>query len=147
MRNGEGVEKKPKGVSDPSARRPASVRIRTAAAGSFLAAASAAGLGTAGAAPARAAESSPVTVPFSADTADSADTVDAVDTVDAGARAGAELLGDAAPLGDAQLPQAARERLAGIRADLGNAVQWGSVTQTQAEGFYAQIHARILRGL
>ena len=143
MRNGEGVEKKPKAVPAPSARRPASVRIRTAAAGSFLAAASAAGLGTAGAAPAKAAESCPVTVPFSADTADTADTVAAVDTVNADAQAaeGAE------QLADAQLPEAARERLAGIRTDLGNAVQWGSVTQAQADGFYAQIHARILRGL
>lgn len=140
------MEKKPKAVPGPFARRPASVRIRTAAAGSFLAAASAAGLGTAGAAPAKAAESCPVTVPFSADTADTAAAVDAVDTaaaVDADVRAaeGAE------PLADAQLPEAARERLAGIRADLGNAVQWGSVTQAQADGFYAQIHARILRGL
>ena len=143
MRNGEGVEKKPKAVPGPFARRPASVRIRTAAAGSFLAAASAAGLGTAGAAPAKAAESCPVTVPFSADTVDNAAAVDTVDTVNADARAaeGAELLADA------QLPEAARERLAGIRADLGNAVQWGSVTQAQADGFYAQIHARILRGL
>ncbi len=135
MRNGEWVEKKPKAVSGPFARRPASVRIRTAAAGSFLAAASAAGLGTAGAAPAKAAESCPVTVPFSADTVDTA-------AVNAHARAeGAE------QLADAQLPEAARERLAGIRTDLGNAVQWGSVTQAQADGFYAQIHARILRGL
>ena len=145
MRNGEGVEKKPKAVPGPFARRPASVRIRTAAAGSFLAAASAAGLGTAGAAPAKAAESCPVTVPFSADTVDNAaaDAADTAAAVDAGVRAaeGAE------PLADAQLPEAARERLAGIRADLGNAVQWGSVTQAQADGFYAQIHARILRGL
>ena len=140
MRNGEGVEKKPKAVPAPSARRPASVRIRTAAAGSFLAAASAAGLGTAGAAPAKAADSCPVTVPFSADTADTVAAVDAVNA-DAQAAEGAE------QLADAQLPEAARERLAGIRTDLGNAVQWGSVTQAQADGFYAQIHTRILRGL
>ena len=110
------MEKKPTALSGQS-RRPASVRIRTAAAGSFLAAASAAGIGTAGALPARAAESSPVTVPFAA--------------------------GD----GHAALPAGTLERLAGIRADLDNAVKWGSVTRTQAEGFYAQLQARILRGL
>ncbi|MCC3276013.1 hypothetical protein LJ753_09020 [Arthrobacter sp. zg-Y20] len=110
------MEKKPTAYSGQFLRRPASVRIRTAAAGSFLAAASAAGLGTAGAPPARAAESSPVATP------------------DAGNPRTAHA-------------QGTQERLAGIRADLLNAVQWGSVTQTQADGFYAQLEARILRGL
>ena len=143
MRNGEDVEKKPKAVSGLSVRRPASVRIRTAAAGSFLAAASAAGLGTAGAAPARAAESSPVTAPVSpAGAAVRPDAQGATARPDA---QGATALPDAQL--DTRLLEADRERLAGIRADLGNAVQWGSVTQAQADGFYAQIHARILRGL
>jgi len=39
------------------------------------------------------------------------------------------------------------ERLAGVRQDLANAVAWGSVTAAQAEHFYAQISARIARGL
>lgn len=39
------------------------------------------------------------------------------------------------------------ERLAGVRRDLANAVAWGSVTAAQAEHFYAQISARIARGL
>ncbi len=40
-----------------------------------------------------------------------------------------------------------RERLAGIRTDLDNAVAWGSVTRTQADRFYAQLEWRIARGL
>ena len=38
-------------------------------------------------------------------------------------------------------------RLLGIREDLANAVAWGSVTQQQADRFYAQMQSRIARGL
>ncbi|MCQ1999530.1 hypothetical protein [Arthrobacter zhaoxinii] len=97
-------------------RRPAAVRLRTAAAGSFLAAASAAGLGVIGAPPARAA-----ICPVSS-------------LVDCGSSV-------------ADVDEGTRERLAGIRTDLGNAVAWGSVTQAQADRFYAQLEGRIARGL
>ncbi|MCQ1994667.1 hypothetical protein [Arthrobacter sp. zg-Y1171] len=105
-------------VSRPSFRRPAAVRIRTMAAGSFLAAASAAGLGVIGAAPARAALVPPPVL----------------SALECAAQAEGTECGS-------------QERLAGIRADLGNAVAWGSVTQAQADRFYAQLEDRISRGL
>ncbi|MDM7990083.1 hypothetical protein [Arthrobacter sp. zg-Y877] len=106
-------------ASRPSLRRPAAVRIRTAAAGSFLAAASAAGMGVLGAAPARAA-----ITPVSS-------------TVDCS---------PASPV-EADRTEGMRKRLAGIHADLVNAVKWGSVTQAQADRFYAQLQDRMARGL
>ncbi|MCC9173407.1 hypothetical protein [Arthrobacter sp. zg-Y179] len=114
------MENNPSAASRPSVRRPAAVRIRTAAAGSFLAAASAAGLGVIGAAPARAAVC-PVSSPVSS-------------AVDSAAQA-------------AGVDRGREERLAGIRTDLGNAVAWGSVSQAQADRFYAQLEDRISRGL
>ena len=115
------MEKNPRAASRPSARRPAALRIRTVAAGSVLAAVSAAGLGVIGAAPARAAVC-PVMSPVSSQS----------------------LCGAPAEAG---VDRGTRERLAGIRTDLGNAVAWGSVTQAQADRFYAQLEGRILRGL
>ncbi|KAD4060265.1 hypothetical protein GD627_04225 [Arthrobacter yangruifuii] len=110
------MENNPHTASRPSPRRPAAVRIRTAAAGSFLAAASAAGLGVIGAPPAKA-EIGPVS-----------------SMLDGGTLAADDERG-------------VRERLAGIRTDLDNAVAWGSVTRTQADRFYAQLEGRIARGL
>jgi hypothetical protein len=102
-------------------------RLRTAAAGSVLAAVSITGVGAA-AAPASAAELrsflAPLERPGAAGPAVS-------DTGDGGA--------------DRQT--SAEGRLLGIRQDLANAVAWGSVTQQQADGFYAQMQSRIARGL
>lgn len=38
------------------------------------------------------------------------------------------------------------QRLAGLRAEMDQAVAWGMVTQRQAEGFIAQLASRIDRG-
>ncbi|UON91520.1 hypothetical protein MUK71_13110 [Arthrobacter zhangbolii] len=121
MGQAEGVENQQLPTPRPSPRRPAALRFRTAAAGSFLAAASAAGLGAAAAAPARAAESSPVSAPAPCPSA--------------------------LPEPDVERAESAAERLGGVRTDLANAVEWGSVTQLQADRFYAQVQARIERGL
>jgi len=56
-------------------------------------------------------------------------------------------LSDGGPSGTARLSGDARERLAGVRAELGDEVAWGAVTQAQADLFYARLEARILRGL
>ncbi|MCC3300293.1 hypothetical protein [Arthrobacter sp. zg-Y895] len=112
------MENNPSAASRPSFRRPAAVRIRAVAAGSFLAAASAAGLGAIGAAPARAALVPPPVL----------------SALECAAQA-------------AGIDCGSQQRLAGIRADLGNAVAWGSVTQAQADRFYAQLEDRISRGL
>ena len=114
----EGVENTQSPVPRPH-RRPAALRFRTAAAGSILAAA--AGLGAAGTAPARAVESSAVSAPAPSPSA--------------------------LPEPDVERADSAAERLDGVRADLANAVEWGSVTQLQADRFYAQVQARIDRGL
>ncbi|MHA7240002.1 hypothetical protein [Arthrobacter sp. TMS1-12-1] len=44
-------------------------------------------------------------------------------------------------------PTSAQERLAGVRADLDNAVLLRLVTPEQAGGFYAQIERRVAAGL
>lgn len=49
--------------------------------------------------------------------------------------------------GPAAVAEERAGRLAGVRADLANAVAWGSVTPSQAGRFYAQISDRIARGL
>ena len=99
-------------------------KLRTAAAGSVLAAVSITGVGVA-AAPAGAAELRSFLAPL-------------------------EGFDDAAPdTGRAEdaAGSAAAKRLSGIREDLANAVAWGSVTQQQADSFYAQMQSRISRGL
>lgn len=103
------------------------VRFRTAAASSVLAAVSVTGIG-ASAAQAR----EPETGSFSYPAGSQAGTLAATDT--------------AAAISTVRVPSS-EERLAGVRRDLANAVSWGSVTADQAERFYAQISARIARGL
>ena len=109
-------------VTSASPRRSAGIRLRQAAASSVLAAVSVTGVGTAAA---QASEPREASVSFPAGD-EAAVTVAAVQEDEA--RQGAE-------------------RLAGVRQDLANAVAWGSVTAAQAEHFYAQISARIARGL
>ena len=104
-------------VSASPRRRAGTIRLRTAAAGSLLAAASAAGIGVVGAAPARAEQSLPASMPAATPCA-----------------------------GDGRRAEACG-RLAGVRAELANAVGWGMVTQAQADGFYARIQHRIEREL
>lgn len=99
-------------------------KLRTAAAGSVLAAVSITGVGAA-AAPAQASELRSFLAPLERSGQAVLDSADS----DAAARATAE------------------RRLLGIREDLANAVAWGSVTQAQADGFYAQMQSRIARGL
>ncbi|MCC3265519.1 hypothetical protein [Arthrobacter gengyunqii] len=105
-------------------RRTSMSKLRTAAAGSVLAAVSITGVGAA-AGPAQASELRSFLTPLQG-----------LGT----AAAGAEDSGAA--------PRATPERrLLGIREDLANAVAWGSVTQAQADRFYAQMQSRIARGL
>ena len=99
-------------------------KLRSAAAGSVLAAVSITGVGAA-AAPAQASELRSFLTP-----------VEGLATASGGVRDTASAPRDAAEL-----------RLAGIRGDLANAVAWGSVTQTQADNFYARMQSRIARGL
>ena len=109
-------------------------KLRTAAAGSVLAAVSITGVGAA-AAPAQAAELRSFLSPLdrSGGSALDAGSGKVVSTgIDTGA--------------DANTDTAAR-RLLGIREDLAKAVAWGSVTQQQADSFYAQMQSRIARGL
>ncbi|MBD8044385.1 hypothetical protein H9638_11275 [Arthrobacter sp. Sa2BUA2] len=103
------------------------VRFRTAAASSVLAAVSVTGIG-ASAAQASTLQAGAISAPAGnqGDSAAHTDTAAAVRAV--------------------QVP-GSEERLAGVRRDLANAVAWGSVTADQAERFYAQISARIARGL
>jgi hypothetical protein len=110
-------------MPDPHRRR---YRIRTALAGSFLAAAAAASLTGFAAAPASAASSIPA---FSAGRGD--------------------LLGSVGNGGAGATPAAtaARERLAGVRADLDQAVLLRMVAPDQADVFYAQIQRRVAAGL
>lgn len=109
-------------VSAASPRRSAGIRLRQAAASSVLAAVSVTGVGTVSA-QAREPQEAAVFVP-------------------AGDDAAVTVL----PVQDAEARERT-ERLAGVRQDLANAVAWGSVTAAQAEHFYAQISARIARGL
>ncbi len=99
-------------------------KLRTAAAGSVLAAVSITGVGAA-AAPAQASELRSFLTP-----------VEGLGTASGGAGESASAPRDTA-----------EQRLTGIRGDLANAVAWGSVTQAQADGFYAQMQSRIARGL
>ena len=110
--------------SDSRHRRSQMGKLRTAAAGSVLAAVSITGVGAA-AAPAQASELRSFLTP--------------VEGLGA-AVAGAEERVSA--------PHASAERrLLGIREDLANAVAWGAVTRAQADAFYAQMQSRIARGL
>jgi hypothetical protein len=102
-------------------------RLRTAAAGSVLAAVSITGVG-ATAAPASAAELRSFLAPLERPGGAAGPAVSDKDS-DADRRASAE------------------GRLLGIRQDLANAVAWGSVTQQQADRFYAQMQSRVARGL
>ncbi|WP_341393308.1 hypothetical protein [Arthrobacter sp. G119Y2] len=112
-----------KNTEDPRPRRTHMNRLRTAAAGSVLAAVSITGVGAA-AAPASAAELRSFLTPL-------------------------DRPGEAAgsPGSDADRGKSDAGRLLGIREDLANAVAWGSVTQQQADRFYAQMQSRIARGL
>ncbi|WP_354178152.1 hypothetical protein [Arthrobacter sp. UYP6] len=99
-------------------------KLRTAAAGSVLAAVSITGVGVA-AAPAQATELRSFLAPLEGTGQAALDTGGS----------------------DAEARDTAAGRLLGIREDLANAVAWGSVTQQQADGFYAQMQSRIARGL
>ncbi|MFB9797673.1 hypothetical protein ACFFON_12075 [Arthrobacter citreus] len=110
---------------DPRPRRTPMSKLRTAAAGSVLAAVSITGVGAA-AAPASAAELRSFLAPLDR-TGDAA-------VLDGAAAEEQELASNAG-------------RLQGIREDLANAVAWGSVSQQQADRFYAQMQSRIARGL
>lgn len=110
--------------SEPRPRRSQMGRLRTAAAGSVLAAVSITGVGAA-AAPAQASELRSFLTPV-------------------------EGLGAAVAGADEEVSaprDSAERRLTGIREDLANAVAWGSVSQAQADAFYAQMQSRIARGL
>lgn len=111
-------------------RRTNLVRLRSIAAGSVIAAVSVTGVGAAAAAPAQAADLRSFFSPLQL--------TGETPAAGAHAQASVSLAGTAA---------AAENRLRGIRSDLANAVAWGSVTQAQADGFYAQMQARIARGL
>ena len=106
-------------------------KLRTAAAGSVLAAVSITGVGAA-AAPASAAELRSFLAPLER----------------SGGTAGL-VIGEAGSATDSDVDRrtSAEARLQGIREDLANAVAWGSVTQQQADRFYAQMQSRIARGL
>lgn len=114
--------------ADPRPRRTHLGRLRTAAAGSVLAAVSITGVGAA-AAPASAAEVRSYLAPLD--------------------RPGEVASGGEAPIvgSGAETQTSDAKRLLGIRGDLSNAVAWGSVTQQQADQFYAQMQSRIARGL
>lgn len=97
-------------------------RVRRAVAGSFLAAAAAVSL--AGVVPASAREAPPVDV-------------DASSEVISGDDADAAIRGTGA----------AAARLAGVRAELDDAVLFRLVTSEQADDFYGQIQRRVAAGL
>ncbi|WP_434993468.1 hypothetical protein [Arthrobacter sp. Ld5] len=122
-----------------SQRRRHRVELNRAVAGSFLAAATAASLTGLTAAPALAVPPSVITPVDSTDG-------DAPDLLLGAAPAS----GDTAPGGAAasEVPVTSeQERLAGVRADLDNAVLLRLVTPEQAAGFYAQIERRVAAGL
>lgn len=119
-----GVTTSANSSADGGPRRTHLSRLRTAAAGSVLAAVSITGVGAA-AVPAQAAELRSFLAP-------------PLDLPD-GAGEAASFEAPARPSGE--------RRLLGIREDLSNAVAWGSVTQEQADRFYAQMQSRIARGL
>ena len=121
-----GVTTSANSSADGRPRRTHLSRLRTAAAGSVLAAVSITGVGAA-AAPAQASELRSFLAP-------------PLDVPDGAAEA--EAAGFAGPV-----RSTAEGRLLGIREDLSNAVAWGSVTQEQADRFYAQMQSRIARGL
>ncbi|MDK1359816.1 hypothetical protein QNO00_05995 [Arthrobacter sp. zg-Y1219] len=112
----------------PRPRRTHLSRLRTAAAGSVLAAVSITGVGAA-AAPASAAELRSFLAPLDRP----------------GEAAGSP--GSDTPGSDTDRRTSDEGRLLGIRQDLANAVAWGSVTQQQADQFYTQMQSRIARGL
>ena len=120
-------------------RRRYRVRLRRAVAGSFLAAASAASLTGLTAAPALAVPPA-VVVPTDSTAGDAPDLLPGVHWGSVGVESwGAATAGITVP--------SARERLAGVRADLDNAVLLRLVTPEQASGFYAQIERRVAAGL
>jgi hypothetical protein len=122
-----------------SSRRRYLVRSMRVAAGSFLTAATVATLTVIGSGPAAASSS----------------TVNAVHSHLAVAGTGTFIrresdllekqLADARLTGGRQLAER-EERLAGLRAEMDQAVAWGMVTQSQADGFISQLASRIDRG-
>ncbi|MBG6224629.1 hypothetical protein IWX63_001188 [Arthrobacter sp. CAN_A2] len=123
-------------------RRRTSVRLNRAVAGSFLAAASAASLTGLAAAPALAA---PPSVVAGTDSSEGSNG-DARDLLPAAGPASAGIASWGAGATEAMVASA-EERLAGVRADLDNAVLLRLVTPQQATGFYAQIERRVAAGL
>ncbi|WP_105033022.1 hypothetical protein [Arthrobacter ruber] len=120
-------------------RRRYQVRLRKAVAGSFLAAAGAASLTGFTAAPALAVP--PRVVATGTDTADyeAGDIILGLDS--------AAAVTVASPVAVTSSTPSAEERLAGVRADLDQAVLLRMVTPEQADGFYAQIERRVAAGL
>ncbi|MCC9195727.1 hypothetical protein QNO08_14270 [Arthrobacter sp. zg-Y820] len=117
----------------PRPRRTHLSRLRTAAAGSVLAAVSITGVGAA-AAPASAAELRSFLAPLDR-------------PGEAAGSPGSDTPGSDTPGSDTDRRTSDEGRLLGIRQDLANAVAWGSVTQQQADQFYTQMQSRIARGL
>ncbi|THJ66500.1 hypothetical protein E8P82_08565 [Arthrobacter echini] len=119
-------------------RRRYRVRLRSAVAGSFLAAASVTSLLGVGAAPAPAAASEVI--------------VQSPDQVDDEISNRTRQL-DNAPTVGARVPllvaagRTSSERLAGVGADLDRAVLLQLITPEQAGGFYAQVERRVASGL
>ncbi|HEX2247847.1 MAG TPA: hypothetical protein VHH13_09890 [Arthrobacter sp.] len=122
-----------------SSRRRYLVRSMRVAAGSFLTAAAVATLTVIGSGPAAAGSS----------------TVNAVHSHLAVAGAGTLVRRESDLLeqqfsqvrfADSRQQSEREERLAGLRAELDQAVAWGMVTQSQADGFISQLASRIDRG-
>ncbi|WDF32750.1 hypothetical protein PTW37_12920 [Arthrobacter agilis] len=112
------------------------VRLRRAVAGTFLAAATATSALGFAAAPAQAAP------PVLAASATDYDAGDVLLARDAAPRAGAR-----SAVATATGAPSSTERLAGVRAELDQAVLLRMVTSQQADGFYAQIERRVAAGL
>ncbi|TKV29398.1 hypothetical protein FDK12_00135 [Arthrobacter sp. NamB2] len=122
-------------MPDPRHRR-YQVRLRTAVAGSFLAAAAAASLTGATAAPALAVPPRAVAADVDHEAGDITLGPDPASSVTV-----------ASPVAVASGTTSAQVRLAGVRDDLDQAVLMRLVTPEQADGFYAQIERRIAAGL
>jgi hypothetical protein len=124
-------------------RRRYRVRLRRAVAGSFLAAAAAASVTGLAAAPALAVTPAVVAGVDYADYSDSSD-YDARDLI-LGLRPGSSPKAASTVTGGGETSSA--DRLAGVRADLDQAVLLRMVTPQQADRFYAQIEGRVAAGL
>jgi hypothetical protein len=127
-------------------RRRYRVRLRRAVAGSFLAAAAAASVTGLAAAPALAVTPAVVAGVAYADSSDSSDSsdYDARDLI-LGLRPGSSPKAASTVTGGGETSSA--DRLAGVRADLDQAVLLRMVTPEQADRFYAQIEGRVAAGL